>query len=312
MDKGQLIKAAQSAGLETPRTWLPQSDADVEKLARELRSTSALVKPRSQLAVRNYIKGAVASPNGKGISALYDRIRAYGAHDPDFASRHPEVMWPMIQEYHPESAEHVYSLSGYRDISGEHFAVLASNKILQRPRRLGIGLCFDHAEIDADLALKVRELCERVGYYGAFEVEFIVADGRALLIDFNARFYSQIAFDIERGLNLPNLVYSAMVGRPDDVAHAIASFHERKSNRKYAYCNGFQFNLTVRAQSALGSMSREDAVRWHAWRSRPDITLVDATLDPVDPLPSRMDVVQQLLAMMRHPRSFFREVAFAS
>jgi len=37
----------------------------------------------------------------------------------------------------------------------------------------------------SDIAQKTVLLCERIGYYGAFELEFIVAQGRMLLIDFN-------------------------------------------------------------------------------------------------------------------------------
>jgi hypothetical protein len=53
-------------------------------------------------------------------------------------------------------------------------------------------------------------LCERIGYYGAFELEFVVTQGRMLLIDFNGRFYNQLAF----GMDLPKLVYADPVEHP--------------------------------------------------------------------------------------------------
>ena len=117
-------------------------------------------------------------------------------------------MMPMLQRYHPEAMKKIYSLSGFRDMSGSHIVMRAALKILQQPRHLGIGLCFEEAEVIPDLAQQTIRLCERIGYYGAFELEFIVAQGRMLLIDFNGRFYNQLAFDIARGMDWPRLVYA--------------------------------------------------------------------------------------------------------
>ena len=74
----------------------------------------------------------------------------------------------------------------------------AARKIVQQPRSIGIGLCFEPALVDPLLAERTKRLCERIGYYGVFELEFILAEGKAMLIDFNGRFYHQMAFDIEQ------------------------------------------------------------------------------------------------------------------
>lgn len=311
LDKGQLIEEARLSGIETPRAWLPRSRQDAERIARDLECQTVLVKPRSQLAVRNYMKGIVPASGLAAIMSEYDRMCALGAHDADFARLHPEVMWPMFQEYHPESADRVYNLTGFRDASGKHVALLAANKILQRPRRLGVGLCFEDAEVDRDLAARILRMCERINYYGAFEAEFIIAGDRALLIDFNPRFYNQIGFDIARGLDIPNLVYAAMTGGDEQLDQRMESFRRRVPNAEYAFCNRFQFNLTIWAQSMFGAMSREEAARWRGWRMRPGTLVVDAAYDPGDRLPSTIDAMQQVLAFVKHPRAFFRELALA-
>ena len=69
----------------------------------------------------------------------------------------------------------------------------AARKILQQPPFIGTGLCFEPALVDPLLADQTKRLCERIGYYGVFELEFILAEGKAMLIDFNGRFYNQIA-----------------------------------------------------------------------------------------------------------------------
>jgi hypothetical protein len=79
----------------------------------------------------------------------------------------------------------------------------AARKALPWPRRLGLGLCYEHAEVDPDAASKGLALCRRIGYHGAFEAELIRRAGGLLLIDFNPRFYGQMSFDIARGSPLP-------------------------------------------------------------------------------------------------------------
>ena len=90
-------------------------------------------------------------------------------------------------------------MAGFVDDGGECVA-LASMKILQRPRKVGIGLCFEARAIEEPLVEKIAALCRRVGYTGVFEAEFVVAGDRRLLIDFNPRFYSQMGFEVARGL----------------------------------------------------------------------------------------------------------------
>ena len=74
---------------------------------------------------------------------------------------------------------------------------------------IALALLKRNVPVDAELAEKVRQLCVKLGYFGSFEVEFIRAGGRQLLIDFNPRFYSQMGFDIARGMPLPLFVYEA-------------------------------------------------------------------------------------------------------
>ena len=52
----------------------------------------------------------------------------------------------------------------------------------------------------APLAAAVARLCRGLGYFGAFEVEFLREGERRMVIDFNPRFYGQMAFDVKRGL----------------------------------------------------------------------------------------------------------------
>jgi len=200
LDKGLLHRHARAVGIETPETWFPQSANEADGIVREA-GGQIVAKPRSQLCASSGAKGMLISAvTNRG--SVYDRLFKHFGLSNAFTKRFPEMAMPMLQRYHPEAMKKIYSLSGFRDRSGSHIVMQAALKILQQPRHLGIGVCFEEAEVIPDIAQKTIRLCERIGYYGAFELEFIVAQGQMLLIDFNGRFYNQLAFDIARGMKL--------------------------------------------------------------------------------------------------------------
>jgi D-aspartate ligase len=309
LDKGRLLEDARAVGISTPETWLPASRRDAERIAREI-SGPILVKPRSQLSVRTLSKGIVTDPGASARLAEYDRLTAQTAQDTEFARRYPEAMLPMFQRYHPEGMTAIYSLSGFRDISGKHVAMLGARKVLQRPRRLGVGLCFEEAPLHPDLASRAVQLCERIGYYGVFELEFIYCGGQALLIDFNGRFYNQMLFDMARGLDLPGLVYAAAMGNEADVARLVSSMPAERE-RGLTFCDGFGFGIAIGSQRVFRTMSGEEASRWRQWRNDPGRRFIDAVRDRGDPIPAAIDIAKQLFQCMRHPRAFVRQTGLA-
>jgi D-aspartate ligase len=306
LDKGRLLHHAHAVGIETPETWLPRSRDEAKQIANEV-SRDLLVKPRSQLAIKRYIKGALTGHEADALIKGFDQIVNAGSHDPNFARNHPEVMLPMLQVYHPEAGERVYSLSGFRDRTGLKTAILAAVKVMQRPRDLGVGLCFEEAAVDCALASKILSLCERIGYFGVFEAEFIQTGGRSLLIDFNGRFYNQLSLDIARGLDLPRLVYASATGQDDKVDALISAFRANEACPRYAFCSSVQFDLLRRARRSFGSMSKEEAYRWRQWRALPGRTIVDATFDTDDHWPYVVDIGNQIFCTLRHMRGFLRE-----
>jgi len=307
LDKGRLLDHARAVGIHVPDTWLPESRGDVERLARE--DGTWLVKPRTQVSARDHSKGAISRPGAKALLAEYDRFVGRRLFDgTEIARRFPEATQPMVQRYYPEATEAIYSLSGFRDAGGKHFTLLGATKVLQRPRRLGIGLCFESAPVDADLADRIAKLCERIGYYGVFEAEFIRCGDRPLLIDLNARFYNQIAFDLARGMDLAGLAYAGATGDEAEVARLAAALPADTGGPGLAFCNRFGFEVMIGAQRLFGAMSRQEAARWHEWCAAPGRRLIDAVADRDDPRPFACDVTRQIWHYVRHPRAFVRQV----
>ena len=185
----------------------------------------------------------------------------------------------------------------------------AARKILQHPRGVGIGLCFEPTTVDPLLAEQTKRLCERIGYFGVFELEFIFAEGKAMLIDFNGRFYHQIALDIARGMELPALAYAAATGNQTEVARLMADGNLEKHHDIAGFCNHFGISTMVKMQRLFRRISRKDAARWFDWSRGSHGTMIDAIKDPDDALPARVDAAQYLLRAIRHPRDFVRQYA---
>jgi D-aspartate ligase len=311
LDKGQLLQHAKAVGMGTPDTWAPESVDDAVRIVRRA-GGKIVIKPRTQLAIKSYIKGAVIDAACTDGRAEYERLLQPGAHDAKFARQHPEIMFPLLQRYMPQAMDKVLSVSGFRDISGVHMVTRGANKVLQQPRQLGIGLCFEEADVPAGLAQQVSDLCARIGYYGAFELEFIESKEGPQLIDFNGRFYNQLAFDIGRGLDLPGLVYAGATGGPDAVARVMATIPRADQKGELAFSNSFGLAAMFRVQNALGRISDEEATRWRDWHAAHQGRVVDAVRDASDPLPVYVDRFRRCWKAIRHPRGFVFNTVLAN
>src|SRR5262245_28473541 len=305
LNKRRLAEACAAAGLDTPATWSVDEGDDLDRLAADL-PFPLVVKPQTQALRWPHNKGRVVHSRD-GLRASYEEVVRSAVYSPVLVAHDPGVGRPLLQEYHSHAAHDVYNLGGFVDETGDLFVVRASRKVLQRPRRLGVGLCFESAETDAPLADKLRALCRRVGYYGAFEVEFIRRGPGFLLLDFNPRFYGQMAFDIARGLPLPLFVYEAARQRWDRLRELVDRARA-DTGTSLAFCNWIDFTLLLKMQRLTASMEAGEAAQWKAWLASRNGTVTDAVIDPSDRRPHFAHVVQEARRFLRHPRSFLLQL----
>ena len=307
LNKTRLEHAARAVGLAVPRTWVPRDEATFERIAAEA-IFPVVIKPQTQALLHPHLKGVVVA-TAAGLRPRHREFTAAARHDALVVAHDPSVGIAAVQEYALFASEDVYGISGFIDESGEQFVARASRKILQQPRELGVGLCFEEAEVVPELAAKVRALCLRAGHHGVFEAEFIQDRGGAhQLIDFNPRFYGQMAFDVARELPQPLLAYEHALGRPESVARLVAAARSRTGPRDVIYCRRFELELMVALRRLFGSMSREEAARWRGWLSQHEARLVDAVQAPHDRRPGVVEALHLLEGFVRHPRSFVRRL----
>jgi D-aspartate ligase len=303
LDKARLHDACAAVGIEVPETHtLGEAGADAPVVA-DLR-WPVLLKPRTQIFMEGGVKGLIVEDRA-ALAGELARYRSQAAFNRVLTDRHPTIAEPMVQEYLTIAETNIFSVSGFVTREGAIVA-RAAMKVLQRPRKVGIGLCFEGRPIEQPVFDKLVALCKHVGYWGAFESEFIVDGDRRLLIDFNPRFYSQMGFDVARGLPLPMLVMHAAAGDTAALSAEMDRARAWKPTGDERYCHKTMLDLVLTLQGLSGQMSLADVRHWRGWYSKHKHAATDAVRDPDDTKPALVDAAEWVKHFARHPRSFVR------
>ena len=298
LDKSRLHDACARVGIEVPETH------GLEAARRKDLAFPVLLKPRTQVYLTSGIKGFIARDTAELVLEVR-RFQDLVRFDRVLSDRHPEVVEPMIQQYLAAAETSIFSVSGFVSRDGSVVA-RGAMKVLQRPRKVGIGLCFEGREVEPGLLTKITALCTSTGYHGAFESEFIVDGDRRLLIDFNPRFYSQMGFDVARGLALPLLVWHAARGDDAREREELDRAWAWKATGDEVYCHKTMLDLVLGLQGLSGQMSRDEVRHWRRWYADHEASATDAVRDPKDRLPSVIDSAAWIRHFAKHPRSFVR------
>lgn len=289
--------------IEVPETIALGAAGAFDPVAARLRYP-VLLKPRTQVFLESGIKGFVVQDRAQ-LAPELARFRQLVSFNRVLTDRHPDIGEPMVQEYVTAAETSIFSVSGFVSEDGSIVA-RAAMKVLQRPRKVGIGLCFEGCELDPVLVYKLSALCKKIGYHGTFEAEFIVDGDRRLLIDFNPRFYSQMGFDIARGIPLPMLVWHAARRDTQALDEELARARAWKATGTEVYCHKTMLDLVLTLQRLSGQMSTGDVGHWRRWYEEHRTTATDAVRDPDDPMPAIVDAASWVQHFAKHPRSFVR------
>jgi D-aspartate ligase len=299
LDKGALYTICNEAGLRTPRTWLPTSRQDVERIARQA-PPALIVKPRTQVLFESMRKGSVVT-SASALRASYEDFLRHNQYDPRVLERHPGIEWPMLQEFCGKPGDSVYSVSGFCDSRHGVFVARGTRKLLQWPRRAGVGILFEDAPVGDELARGIQRMCERAGFFGVFEAEFVQSGADLVLIDFNPRFFGQMGFDVARELPSPFLVYLAAVGDTAGLTSAVERARQWRPTGPIRFGNLTALRLTRAAERVVGL-----ALDPWANGASHEIRQLDASVDADDWLPGVLDGVKQVAGAVIHPRAVLR------
>jgi D-aspartate ligase len=176
MDKTFQLEAAADAGIAVPRTWLPNSWADIAAIAAQT-GERLLAKPspvRFPVGVNPSFKAIVAPSAGELARQLHSLV-----------SSPADV---LVQEYIDGDDSCHYGSVCYRAQSRNACFVLSTRKVRQTSLEAGImavGRVIDAPEVRR---MTIR-LVERLDYRGVIHVEFKRSprDGKYYFIEWNAR-----------------------------------------------------------------------------------------------------------------------------
>ena len=308
LNKERLHEACTKVGCPTPRTWCPKGEAELEAILREV-DVKVLLKPKTQVQLRSGQKGAEI-PDGSDLATSFRAFVTDNPYGDELVAHDPDVVWPMVQEFMPGAAQGIYSVAGFATEEGRVVA-RASRKILQRPRRLGIGLCFEAAPLEPELVATIGALCKELGYAGIFEIEFVEHEGKPRLIDFNPRAYSQMAFEIDRQLPLPLLHYLSAIGELGERDRLLdrAERWQATDPGNQVYTHSLLLELVQAGQLASRVARGQEREDWFGWMRTHRDRLTDAVRAPGDFGPVVADAAQHARQFLKHPRSFLRSLS---
>ena len=306
LDKARLHRTLQDLQQPVLPTAFPNNAQEATVLQTDY---PCLLKPRTQVLQKSGIKGEIVTA-GHELSQAFATFQSTMRLAPSILSYDGTLGIPMVQQYIAAAPDSIVSVAGFFDAESGVQACFA-RKVLQRPRRLGIGLCFEAIEPIASLQELVATLCRHIGYEGIFEAEFVQTSSSApfWLMDFNPRFYSQMAMEVSRHLNLPLLALDLAQQR------AGLATQRRKGPKpalpplnkvKDRYAHSLILLVFIFGQGATGRMKGGEILRWLGWlihRQR----LTDAVWSFTDPLPGVVDAVQFVAHALRYPRGFIRK-----
>lgn len=307
LDKRHLFDACCEVGIDSPVSYFAESLDEVSAVAQKA-TFPVLLKQRTQIFSVTHSKGAVVR-SANDLLPAYRKFIKGNQHAEAVHARMPFSSWPLMQEFHTDAHKGSYLVSGFVNRDHTHIVAQAAVKVLQYPRTLGIALCMETAPLDDDLTQRILALCKRTGHFGVFQIEFLVANARKLLIDFNPRYYHYMGFDMARGIPFPWLAQLGACGDESALAEAINQSREHLDKSEFTFSYRLQLRELLWAQRLTGTMSAQDFNYWRAWYSKHKHHMVDAVADADDRKPEWAVAVSKVKSYLRHPRAFIRQIA---
>ena len=197
LDKLELARAAERAGMATPVTVEATSDA-IGSWGRP-----AIVKSRLH-----------AMPWHDGSTS---RIEVgYGAAELQTKQRVEAVVaaggQPLLQDFVEGRLMAFTAVVGW---DGEVVAEVKQHAGAVWPPGEGASVRAETVAVDEDLSAKVRALLTELGWFGLAELQFQVPrGGEPHLVDLNGRFYGSMSLATAAGVNLPAVWARVATGRP--------------------------------------------------------------------------------------------------
>jgi len=208
-DKRNTYTKAEELGIPTPRTWRLDGVEEVERVEGE---APWAIKP----AIKDNFVHETKEKAWRADSR--EQLR-------ELVARAAELVGPgevMVQELIPGGGESQYAYCAFfRD--GEAVASMVAQRRRQHPLEFGRASTYVRTVELGSLEELACRFLRAVGYYGLVELEFKVdpRDGRAKLLDVNARTWGYHTLGWCAGVDFPYLLYLDQIGETVRAVRAV-------------------------------------------------------------------------------------------
>jgi predicted ATP-grasp superfamily ATP-dependent carboligase len=197
-DKFELFRLCGRLGINAPDTALVTPDTD--PVAAWPGVYPVVVKPRwSAAAVSGHLLhqsvGYASTPSE--LATIARLLFSEGA---------PAL---LLQEYVAGEGRGVFGLYDH----GRRVTAFAHRRIREKPPSGGVSVYSESIALDPRLTEWMDRLLAPLDWHGAAMAEFkVTPDGRAVLIEINARFWGSLQLAIDSGVDFPKLLYDLAIG----------------------------------------------------------------------------------------------------
>ena len=263
LDKNEIHELAEKAGVGAPVSVRVREAADLEDAIARMAFPCALKPLHSHLFARHYSVKAIVVQDADDLRRTWQPMEELGL----------EVLATEI--VNPATEEGVGYMT-YLDERGEPLFHFTKAKVRQYPIRFGLG-SYHVSRWMPDVAEAGLRFFQGIGARGLAYVEFKRAvDGTPKIIDVNHRFLDSTEVVRRSGIDVAQLAYDRVTGRPTDVP---ASFRD-----------GVRLWFAVEDTRAFLDRRREGGMRLADWAG----SLAGRQHFPIfawdDPLPSLANV----------------------
>lgn len=262
LDKSELYKEAEAAGIPYPRT-VDTREVDDEAALAEI-GVPCVLKPAAKRPFYDAFGANLFTPK---TAEEFRQRRAEG-----------ESFGMLAQEIIPATGSDYVTVGAAIAPGGEALGTFVGQRLEIYPAGFGT-TCLAQAVSEPQLEAHAVAILRRLGYHGIAEVEFLrdPRDGTFKVLDINTRPWKWVGLPIAAGVDLPWLVYAQATGLPI----------EPVARRDDVIWVSIKDYVPLRARGE--AMQEEDPIGRDRWlkliAGQVGDGIVDGILDPADPEP---------------------------
>jgi D-aspartate ligase len=207
VDKAQMSRVCQEAGVRTPHTYVTRPDDDLRAQASNF-PFPCLIKP-----ARNFDNPLPFEGKKNFVAFSPKELQEFYGRNPGFQGT---TIWQQIIEGEDDD---IFQCTALIQESGDIGALASVRKIHQYPKGFG-KMVFGRTEENTVVVSEALKLLRFVGYRGIASLEFKYQpkDGNYYFIEVNPRLPWYGSLFMEAGVNLPYLAYLDLTGKTHDEA----------------------------------------------------------------------------------------------